>query len=121
MDDALNGHQVSEGARGLKLWFSVWNTLPHLASFANTVQYRQYEPWHQSLGCYALHRTPATTWAIVYQSLSPASQPVFKPPSSLSSPHLLSENTVGVDVKSLLEVKLYCTVFSSCAGVIFPW
>lgn len=88
-DDTLNGPQVSEGARGLKLWLSVSSTIPYLVSSANTVQYEQYEPQHRSLGYRACYWTLVTTRATLYQSLSPAVQPVFKPSSSLSSPHLI--------------------------------
>lgn len=58
---------------------------------ANTAQYEQYEPQHQSLGYCASQWTPATAWAAVCQTLSPAVQTVFKPSRSLSSSHLVNE------------------------------
>lgn len=73
----LSGPQISEGARGLKLRFSVLSTLPHLVSSANTVRYEQYEPQASIPGILCLVLTPATTLATVYQSFSLTVQPVF--------------------------------------------
>lgn len=91
---------------GLKLWFSVLSSLPYLVSFANTVLHASVP----GVLCLILN----TNYNSGYWVLEPAVQPVFKQSSSLSSPSLINENAVGFSIKSLLEVKLYCTALSSC-------
>lgn len=125
VDDTLNGPSVSKGACELKLHFSVSSRRIHLISWQIQCSMNSMSPSTRPWGT-GLHCERQVSLGLLLARFRAQQSRQFS--NHLEVCHLVNEGTAGVNIKSqfgvntsLLEIKLYCTVFYLCTGMIFPW